>query len=164
LLVSELGTWGALSTAGAGKVIDLALQRTGALDPMTRFPIASTLAASLSLGIACTSGSPSASPRPASHGDAAVETGPTADASDVSRDGGHAISLQWHASTTPGVTYDVFRAFAHGGPYTELQSGLTTTSARDTTVTAGAHYYYVVRSQDSNGQSTSSNEVDAVVP
>jgi hypothetical protein len=76
----------------------------------------------------------------------------------------HSASLRWTASTTPGVTYDLLRATRSGGPYTQIQSGLTDNSATDHEVTSGVTYYYVGRSQDAHGQSVNSNQVEAVIP
>jgi hypothetical protein len=76
----------------------------------------------------------------------------------------HSVLLQWTASTTPGVTYDLLRGTVSGGPYTQIQSGVGGTSATDTTVMAGATYYYVARSQNSSGESVNSNEVKEVLP
>jgi hypothetical protein len=78
--------------------------------------------------------------------------------------GTHSVSLQWTASTTPGVTYDLLRSTVSGGPYTQLQGGIISTATTDPNVTAGVTYYYVARSQDSSGQSVDSNEVKAVIP
>jgi hypothetical protein len=74
------------------------------------------------------------------------------------------VTLSWTASATPGVTYDLFRGTISGGPYSQIQSGITSTSATDTTVVAGNTYYYVAESQDSHGQSVNSNQVQAVIP
>jgi hypothetical protein len=81
-----------------------------------------------------------------------------------SGDASHSVTLSWTASTTPGVTYNLFRGTISGGPYTQIQTGITSTSATDTTVIAGNTYYYVAQSQDSNGQSVNSNQVQAVTP
>jgi hypothetical protein len=76
----------------------------------------------------------------------------------------HSVLLKWEASPTPSVTYDLYRGTTPGGPYTQILSGITTTSATDTTVSPGTTYYYVARSQDSAGQSVDSNEVQAAIP
>jgi hypothetical protein len=82
--------------------------------------------------------------------------------------GAHTVVLNWAASATTGVTYNVFRATTSGGyTYTTpLNSALIAgTSFADCTVLSGQTYYYVVRTVDSGGnQSTSSNESLAVVP
>jgi fibronectin type 3 domain-containing protein len=76
----------------------------------------------------------------------------------------HSVLLKWEASPTPSVTYDLYRGTTPGGPYTQILSGITTTSTTDTTVSPGTTYYYVARSQDSAGQSVDSNEVQAAIP
>jgi hypothetical protein len=93
-------------------------------------------------------------------GDASHSEGGAGDSGGAS----HSVSLSWTASTTPGVTYNLFRGTISGGPYTQIQSGITSTSATDTTVVAGNTYYYVAESQDSNGESVNSNQVQAVTP
>ena len=105
---------------------------------------------------ATSDGASSSDARPTGDGPSAGEGGGGAGG----EGGSHAplVLLQWAASTTPGVTYDVERGTAHGGPYTQLQSGVTATSVTDTTATPGTTYYYVVQSQDANGQSPDSHE------
>jgi hypothetical protein len=101
------------------------------------------------LGLGCSSGGGA---RPPS--DAGGDGGPSA----------HSVRLTWKASSTPGVTYDLYRGVTPGGPYEEIQSGISTIQTTDKTVSSGTTYYYVARSQDSSGQSVNSNEVKAVVP
>jgi hypothetical protein len=79
----------------------------------------------------------------------------------------HAANLSWTASTTPNVTYNVYRATASTGPFTApLNStpvmGLTFV---DTTVQAGQTYYYVVTAVAASVESTpSSPPVQAKIP
>jgi hypothetical protein len=76
---------------------------------------------------------------------------------------GHTVIVQWTASITPGVSYNVYSGITSGGPYTSIG----TTSAlnfRDPTSTAGNTYYYVVTAFDTNGESGYSNEASAVIP
>ncbi len=54
------------------------------------------------------------------------------------------ITLTWKASTTTGVTYDVYRGTASNN-LTLLKSGITTLSYKDTAVVKGARYYYYVK-------------------
>jgi fibronectin type 3 domain-containing protein len=77
----------------------------------------------------------------------------------------HSVALAWTASTTPNVTYNVYRGTASGGPYTKLNSTpvsvLTYTDSNNITT----YYYYVVTAVDSHGiESVYSNEVSAGVP
>ena len=76
----------------------------------------------------------------------------------------HKVTLTWAASTTTGVTYNVYRGTVSGGPYALLASGVTTTSYTDTSVQSGTTYYYVTSAVDSSGQSPYSNEVQVVIP
>jgi hypothetical protein len=93
----------------------------------------------------------------------AADLGSNADAGDAAGTQ-KSVTLSWAASTTPGVTYNLFRGTISGGPYSQIQSGITSTSATDTTVVAGNIYYYVAESQNSNGESVNSNQVQAVIP
>lgn len=82
---------------------------------------------------------------------------------------GHYVSLSWTASTTSGVTYNVFRSSSTGGPYTLLTTTVATrvsgTTFNDTSVTPGLKYYYVVTAVDGSGnQSVNSNEASVTVP
>jgi fibronectin type 3 domain-containing protein len=77
------------------------------------------------------------------------------------------VTVAWTASTTSGVTgYDVYRSTSSGSGYTMLNSSpVTTTSYADSTVAAGATYYYVTTAVNSSGvQSSYSNQATAVVP
>jgi Cep192 domain 4/HYDIN/CFA65/VesB-like, Ig-like domain/Abnormal spindle-like microcephaly-assoc'd, ASPM-SPD-2-Hydin len=77
------------------------------------------------------------------------------------------VNLTWNASASSNVVgYNVYRGTASGGPYTQSNSSLdTTTSNTDTTVQSGQAYYYVVTAVDSAGaESAYSNQTTAVVP
>jgi cellulose 1,4-beta-cellobiosidase len=79
----------------------------------------------------------------------------------------HAAKLSWTASTTPSVTYNVYRATASTGPFTTPlnSSPITGTTYTDTAVTAGQTYYYVVTAVASSGtQSADSNTAQATIP
>jgi hypothetical protein len=76
----------------------------------------------------------------------------------------HSVALSWGASTTPGVTYNVYRGTSTGGPYAQFQSGLTALTSTDAAVTAATKYFYVVRAQNANGESVNSNEIEADIP
>lgn len=78
---------------------------------------------------------------------------------------GHSVDLNWVASTTPSVSYKVYRGTISGGPYTFLSSAGTTTSFTDSNVQSGITYYYVVTALDSsNNESVYSNQTQAVIP
>jgi Fibronectin type III domain len=73
------------------------------------------------------------------------------------------VSLTWTASTPDGThsaasSYNVYRATVSGGPYTQIATGVVSTSYTDTGLTDGTTYYYVVTGVNSAGESTDSNE------
>ncbi|MGO4272421.1 hypothetical protein AB4Z22_21710, partial [Paenibacillus sp. TAF58] len=68
------------------------------------------------------------------------------------------VELSWTA--VPGAaSYSLKRGDTLGGPYTALTSGLTSTTYKDTTVTNGKVYYYVVSAVNSNGESPPTDEL-----
>jgi fibronectin type 3 domain-containing protein len=78
---------------------------------------------------------------------------------------GRSVALTWVASTTPNVSYKIYRGAASGGPFTFLSSAGTTTNFNDTNVQSGITYYYVVTAVDSSGnESVYSNQAQAVIP
>jgi hypothetical protein len=80
----------------------------------------------------------------------------------------HAANLSWTASSTPNVTYNVYRAAASAGPFTTPlnSSPITGTTYVDTTVQAGQTYYYVVTAVAANGTQSadSSPPVQGTIP
>jgi hypothetical protein len=80
--------------------------------------------------------------------------------------GSHTVSLSWTASTTPSVSYNVYRSTVSGGPYTKMNASLVSgTSYVDSTVLAGQTYYYVTTAVNgSNSESSYSNQVTAAIP
>jgi hypothetical protein len=78
----------------------------------------------------------------------------------------HSATLNWTASTSVVVGYNVYRGSISGGPYTKINSSLdATTIFTDTSVLSGQTYYYVVTAVDSsNVESAHSNQVTAVIP
>ncbi len=77
------------------------------------------------------------------------------------------VALSWTASTSPGIAgYNAYRSTSSGGPYTNLNSSLiSTTSYTDQTVQSGYTYYYVTTAVDSLGlESVYSNQAAATVP
>jgi hypothetical protein len=79
---------------------------------------------------------------------------------------GHAVSISWQASSSPGVaTYNIYRATTSGGPYTRVGWRVNGASFTDTAVQPGATYFYVVTSvTSSNVESVISPEVKSTVP
>ncbi|HWZ83266.1 MAG TPA: choice-of-anchor D domain-containing protein [Terriglobales bacterium] len=78
----------------------------------------------------------------------------------------HSADLTWTASQDVVIGYNIYRGSTKGGPYTKINTVLdATTSYTDNTVSAGATYYYVATSVDSNNvESAYSNEVRVVIP
>jgi hypothetical protein len=78
----------------------------------------------------------------------------------------HRATLNWNASATPLVTYNVYRSSVSGGPYSKINpSAVSALSYVDTAVAAGKTYYYVVTAvNSSNVESGYSNEATAPIP
>jgi hypothetical protein len=77
----------------------------------------------------------------------------------------HAVTLTWVASSTPNVTYSVYRSESAVGPYSLIKAGVQLLSFFDPNVIAGRTYYYVVSAVDSSGNaSVYSNQATATIP
>ena len=79
----------------------------------------------------------------------------------------HTVALNWTASTTSGVTYNVYRATTSGGYNygAPLATGISATSFTDCAVALGQAYFYVIRAVDGSGnQSVNSSEVSVTIP
>ena len=79
----------------------------------------------------------------------------------------HTATLSWTASSSPNVTYNVYRGTTSGGPYaTKVNSApITGLSYVDTTVQAGQTYYYVATAVNSDAlESAYSNQAPATIP
>jgi glucosylceramidase len=77
---------------------------------------------------------------------------------------GNQINLTWTASSTPGVTYSVYRGTASGftpSSLNQFASGVATASYADTGATPSTTYYYVVNAANGNGFSSYSNQASA---
>lgn len=75
------------------------------------------------------------------------------------------VVLSWTASTSPSVTYNVYRSTASGGPYAKLNpEPVTGTTFTDTTVQSGQTYYYVATAVAGGIESVHSNQAQGVVP
>src|SRR5665213_2951597 len=75
----------------------------------------------------------------------------------------HSVSLTWSASSTPSVSYSVYRATASGAYSTPLATGISALAYTDAAVNVGTTYFYTVTAVDSSGESAKSNEVVAAV-
>ncbi|WP_239613466.1 endo-1,4-beta-xylanase [Cohnella mopanensis] len=84
----------------------------------------------------------------------AAPTGLTATA------GNAQVALSWTASSG-ATSYTVKRATTSGGTYTDVATGLTSTSYTNTALTNGTTYYYVVSAANSAGSSGNSLQVSA---
>jgi hypothetical protein len=80
--------------------------------------------------------------------------------------GSHSADLTWHASKDPVIGYNVYRGGSKGGPYTQMNGGLeSSTNYTDSTVQGGKTYYFVVTAvSDENRESGQSNEVQVEIP
>ena len=74
--------------------------------------------------------------------------------------GNTTVSLSWSASQFAD-SYTVKRSLVTGGPYTERQSGLLSTTFTDTGLTNGTEYFYVVSGVNAAGEGPDSTEVSA---
>ena len=71
------------------------------------------------------------------------------------------VSLGWNSSVG-ATSYNLKRALTSGGPsYSTVITGLTITSATDTSVTNGTPYYYVVSAVNGIGEGSNSTEASA---
>jgi fibronectin type 3 domain-containing protein len=85
----------------------------------------------------------------------------------VSGTGTHSVVLQWTASATAGVNYNVYRGLSLDNYSLITTSPISGTTYTDTdpTLQSGSTYYYVVTAVNSSGvESTDSNAVSAQIP
>ncbi|MGJ8650147.1 MAG: carbohydrate-binding protein [Opitutaceae bacterium] len=73
------------------------------------------------------------------------------------------IDLAWNA-VSGATSYRVLRSTSSGGTYTEIASGLATTSTSDATASVGVPYFYVVRALNGAVESADSNIATATLP
>jgi hypothetical protein len=78
----------------------------------------------------------------------------------------HSVDLTWNPSASGVNGYNIYRSGTSGGPYSQINTSLdSSTSYIDNTVVAGSTYYYVTTSVDASGvESVNSNQVKAVIP
>lgn len=85
---------------------------------------------------------------------------PAAPASPAATAGNAQVALTW--TTVSGATsYTVRRATTSGGPYTDVATGVTSTSYTNIGLTNGTTYYYVVTAVNACGAGTNSSQVSA---
>ena len=82
--------------------------------------------------------------------------------------GKHQVTLSWTASTTTGVTYNIYRGSATGvcnGNPTPYATGITTTSFNDTSnLTDGQIIFYNVSAVKGGAESTCDGEIQVQIP
>ncbi len=78
----------------------------------------------------------------------------------------HSVDLSWDAATGSPVGYNVYRGAAEAGPFSQINSALnSSTTFTDSSVVAGATYYYVAAAINAKGQESAySNVAQAVIP
>jgi len=78
----------------------------------------------------------------------------------------HSVALNWTASTSSVIGYNVYRSSLTSGPFVKVNSSLASaTNYTDATVQAGQTYFYVVTSVNSQQvESSFSNQVSVAVP
>ena len=83
-----------------------------------------------------------------------------------SPDTSHTVALNWNASKSSVIGYNVYRGTKSSGPYTKLNGSVnTSTSYSDSSVSDGTEYYYVVTSVNSEHvESSDSNQVAVTIP
>jgi hypothetical protein len=78
----------------------------------------------------------------------------------------HSATVNWNASTSAVIGYNVYRGSVSGGPYQKINTPLdAATTFTDSTVQAGQIYYWVVTAvASSNVESVYSSQVSATIP
>jgi lysophospholipase L1-like esterase/fibronectin type 3 domain-containing protein len=70
------------------------------------------------------------------------------------------VTLNWTASSG-ATSYTIRRSSTAGGPYSDIATGVTTTSYTNTALTNGTTYYFVVAAVGAAGTSGNSNQASA---
>jgi len=80
--------------------------------------------------------------------------------------GAHSADLTWDASKDVVIGYNVYRGGTNGGPYSQINAILdSSTNYTDSAVNAGKTYYYVVTAVNAaNQESAFSNQVKVIIP
>jgi Abnormal spindle-like microcephaly-assoc'd, ASPM-SPD-2-Hydin len=78
----------------------------------------------------------------------------------------HNVYLSWEPGDGNAVGYNIYRGSSKGGPFTEINSALdSSTNYTDYTVVSGDTYYYVATEVNAQGQESGySNVAKAVIP
>lgn len=81
--------------------------------------------------------------------------------------GKHTVVLTWTASTSTGVTYNLYRGTSAGvcsGTPTPIATGISGTTYTDSTVALGTTYFYNVSAVGTGGESACDGEVAVQIP
>ncbi|MEO5712742.1 MAG: polysaccharide lyase family protein [Luteolibacter sp.] len=92
---------------------------------------------------------------------ASATTPPAAPANLVATAGNSKVTLSWSAATG-ATSYVVGRATVAGGPYSNIASGVATTTYVDSTAGNGTTYYYVVAATGAGGTGLNSAPASAI--
>ena len=109
------------------------------------------------------------SPPGTTSADSAANAPPTTAVGGTGTATAHSVALSWDVSTSRDVVgYNVYRGTEPGPPYTAFTkltpSPIAATTYADSSVDAGATYYYVVTAVNGNGkESTYSNQASATI-
>jgi len=77
----------------------------------------------------------------------------------------HSVYLRWTQSKSSVIGYYIYRGLTANGPFTRLnKSPEPATIFIDAAVVAGAKYFYAITATNTEGESTYSNVVQAVIP
>ena len=76
---------------------------------------------------------------------------------------GDYVDTSWTASTTPAVTYNVYRSVSSGGGYTLIASNLSDTAYRDIIGAPGTFFYVFTAVDASGNESDFSPEASATL-
>jgi chitin-binding protein len=85
---------------------------------------------------------------------------PAAPGNLVATAGNAQVALTWNASSG-ATSYNVKRSTTNGGPYANVQTGVTATSFTNTGLTNGTPYYYVVTALNASGEGPVSLQASA---
>jgi len=73
------------------------------------------------------------------------------------------VALTWTAASG-ATSYNVKRSLTSGGPYANVQTGVTATNYTNTGLTNGTAYFYVVTAVNASGESAISNQAGPLTP
>ena len=85
---------------------------------------------------------------------------PSAPANVVASASNEQATISWD-SVSSADSYTIKRSTTDGGPYTTIETNITTTSYTDTNLTNGTTYYYVISATNAQGESPDSSQVSA---